>query len=458
MNADFGKGLQKGVKFFYCLGNHDERGKGQSHENERFTKVYTAKYFAAVMCGWEYDSKKGEGTPDLCDSSYIKYAEDLLAIHRSCDCKKDALISEFTKNHGIYGNYAYGRFCDIYGIDTEFTEEEHGLFFGNRHSVINGIHFIAIEVSQCTESAQFLDKWCSESVKEDERKPIIVLTHEKVYHNIDSSYETGHARLLEVLAKYPQVFVWTGHTHSVLTNANAIMSDCGFTGVEGSVLAYLSCEGVVGRGDVPAGNYCKKEEHESSPVCYVEVDKNFGVRIHKVDMHRSYKEEYGNKENAVYFGKPWVITGISSSGEHLIKYSIERSFDENNNAPKFPENAAVTVEKDSDGKVYVSFPAATEDGTDVVKYYKVVLENKDYTEDKPWQYITNFPFLYSNEEEMLKNNPSFKVAFPAVKEPRNSENLQRCVDISTPRPDAEYRAYVTAYDSWHKASKTLVSE
>lgn len=469
MDADFGTGLAKGVEFFYCLGNHDERGRGQSAENERFTKVYTAKYFVAVMCGWVYDSKKGEGTPDFCDSSYIKYAEDLLDIHKSCDCRKDSLISEFTKNHGVDGKYAYGRFCDIYGKDTDYTEEENGLFFGNRHAVIKGIHFIAIEVSQCEESAVFLDKWCAESVKEDERKPIIVFTHEKIYHTVDSSVPKkneldahmstpGHLGLLNVLAKYPQAFVWTGHTHSVLTNANAIMSDCGFTGVEASVLAYLSCEGVVGRGDVPAGNYCKKEEHDSSPVCYVEIDKNYGVRISKVDMHRSYKEESGNKDNAVYFGNPWVITDISSSGEHLIKYSVERGFDENNNAPVFPENAKVTVEKGDAGKVYVSFPAATEDGTDVVKYYKVILENKGNPDDKPWQYITNFPFLYSNEEEMLKNNPSFKVVFPAEKEPRISENLQKCVDISTPNPDAEYRAYVTAYDSWHKPSETLVSE
>ena len=465
VNTDFGSGLKKGVGFFYCLGNHDESGRGETRENEKYTKVYTARYFVAVMCGWEYDSKKGDGTPDFCDSTYISYAEDLAAIHTACECKKDALIAEFTKKHGVDGKYAYGRFCDIYGNDTDFSCEDHGLFFGNRHTVVNGIHFIAIEVSQCKESAEFLDKWCSVSVAENEKKPIIVYTHEKVYHTIDSSVPKsdciqeymsvpGHTTLLDTLAKYPQIFLWTGHTHSVLTNANAIMSDCGFTSVEGSVIAYLSCEGVIGRGETPAGNYCRKEEHDAGPCCLVKIDKNYNVKIEKLDMHRSYT----NGNDAVYFGEPWVITDISANGEHLLKYNAERGFDSNNNAPKFCENAKVTVTKGDDGKLYVNFPAAHEDGSDVVKYYKVELVNKADENDRPWQYATSFAFRYSNEAELNTVYPSYSIVFPAEKEPRVSENLQHCVDLSTPRDDAEYIAYVTAYDSWHKASTTLISE
>lgn len=465
MDADFGKGLEKGVGFFYCLGNHDERGRGETRENEKYTKVYTARYFVAVMCGWEYDSNKGADTPDLCDSSYIAYAEDLLAIHKACGNKKDVLISEFTAKHGVDGKYAYGRFCDIYGNDTDYTSEERGLFFGNRHTVINGIHFIAIEVSQCEESAAFLDKWCSVSVAEDERKPIIVYTHEKIYHTIDSSApkqgcpdehmsEPGHTNLLSTLARYPQAIVWTGHTHSVLTNANAIMSDCGFTAVEGSVIAYISCEGIVGRGEVPAGNYCKKEEHEAGPCCLVKIDKNYNVLIEKLDMHRSYKD--GN--DAVYFGEPWMINGISSSGEHLLRYNAERGFDKNNAAPMFDKDAKVTITKGDDGKLYVNFPCAHENGSDVVKYYKVELVNKADDTDRPWQFATSFAFRYRNEEELTSAYPSYSIGFPAVKEARISEDLQRCVDASTPKEGAEYTAYVTAYDSWDKASVTLISE
>jgi len=465
IQADFGKGLKKGVGFFYCLGNHDERGRGETRENEKYTKVYTARYFVAVMCGWEYDSKRGADTPDLCDSSYIAYAEDLLAIYKASECEKGALIEGFTSKHGVDGRYAYGRFCDIYGNDTDFTTEEHGLFFGNRHTVVNGIHFIAVEVSQCEESAAFLDKWCSVSVAEDERKPIIVYTHEKIYHTIEASIPAkncpekylsapGHTNLLSTLAKYPQAIVWTGHTHSVLTNANAIMSDCGFTAVEGSVLAYLSCEGLVGRGEIPAGNYCKKEEHEAGPCCLVKIDKNYNVKIEKLDMHRSYKDGNG----AVYFGEPWVICGISSSGEHLLKYSAERGFDGNNNAPIFDKYAKVTLTKGEDGKLYVNFPPAHEDGSDVVKYYKVELVNKADESDRPWQFATSLAFRYSNEDELNKANPAYSIGFPAVKEPRISEDLQRCVDASMPKDGAEYIAYVTAYDSWHRPSVTLVSE
>lgn len=455
-DKDFSGGLSDKVKFFYCLGNHDEAGKGETRFNERFTKVYSAMYFTAVFCGWKYSSEKGADTPDYCDSSYIEYAQDLVKIHRSNNSEKEKLIEEFTEKHGIDGNYAYGRFYAYYGSDTELTADEHGLFFGNRHTVIGGIHFIAIETSQSLESAEYLDKWCAASVKEDETKPIFVLTHEKVYHTIDSSYETGHSRLLEVLAKYPQAFVFTGHTHSVLTNANAIMSDCGFTAIEGSVLAYISCEGLVGRGEVPAGNYCRKEDHDSSPILMVKVDKNFGVRIEKYDLHRSFKEEYGNKIYA--FGEPWEITGISSSGEHLLKYGIERSFEAFNNAPVFPDNAKVTVRYAEDGKLFVEFPAAKEDGSDLVKYYKVELRSENDENDRPQQHVTSFCFKFSDESELLKEFPCYSIPFPAQKENRVSQDLDRCVELSTPKPGVKYKAYVTAYDSWHKPSRTITSD
>ena len=469
VDADFGNGLEDGVKFFYCLGNHDESGKGKTHSQEGFTTVYTAKYFVAVFCGWEYSPEKGEGTPDLCDSSYIDYADDLLAIKEADECKKEVLIKAFTEKYGVDGEYAYKKFEKYYGIDTDFTENELGLFCGNRHTVINGIHFIAIETSQCAESAEFLDKWCSQSVLEDEKKPIFVLTHEKVYHTIDSSVPEencptaymsvpGHTGLLSVLSKYPQAFVFTGHTHSVLTNANSIMSDCGFTAVEGSVLAYLSCEGLIGRCETPAGNFCRKEEHDSGPCLIVKVDKSFGVKIEKLDAHRSYSETSGHPNEAVYFGEPWVITGLSSCGEHLLKYGIERSFDENNAAPIFPENAKATVTYSEDNKLFVNFPAAHEDGSDIVKYYKIELENLDDEADRPWQFATSFGFKFSSEAELLVNYPEYSIVFPAEKEPRNSENLQRCVELSTPKEGAKYRAFVTAYDTWGKASKTIVSE
>ena len=334
---------------------------------------------------------------------------------------------------------------------------------------MNGIHFIAIEVSQSEESAKYLDKWCAASVSEDERKPIIVYTHEKIYHTVDSSVprhneldahasRPGHAKLLTVLAKYPQAIVWTGHTHSVLTNENSIMSDCGFTSVEASVLAYLSCEGLIHRGEIPSGNFCKKEEHDIGPCCLVKIDKNYNVKIEKIDAHRSYNSEAGFPDSAVYYGEPWIITDISSSGEHLIKYSIERSFDENNPAPYFPEGAKVTLTKGEDGKLYANFPAARKGNGSTVKYYKVVLENKNDPEDKPHQFATSFTFFYSGEKELLEKYPTYSIPFPAEKEPRVSENLQHCVDLSTPREGAEYKAYVTAYDSWHRKSETLVSE
>lgn len=454
---NYGNGLEKNVNFFYCLGNHDEKGKGISNENERYSKVYTAKYFVAVMCGWKYSSNKGNRTPDKYDDSYISYSEDLLKIHNAPKERQSALLNDFTLNHGTDGNYAYNRFCAYYGNDSNYSEKDCGLFFGNRHTVINGIHFIAIEVSQCDESAEFLDKWCKQSVLEDDKKPIIVITHEKIYHTIYASV-TGHTGLMQTLAKYPQCIVWTGHTHTPLTNSDSIMSDCGFTAVEGSVTAYLSCEGIINAEDVPAGNFCRKEEHNFGHACLVKIDKNHSVKIEKIDLHRSYNSEFAAENTAIFFDKPWIISNISSNGQHLLKYNIERSFKCNNKAPVFPKNAQVTLSNDGNGKITVHFPAAHEDGNDVVKYYKVELINPTDKNDAPWQYATSFSFRYTDEDELIKNHPNYSISFPAQKENRISASLDKCVEFSTPKKDVAYIARVTAYDSWHCPGETITSK
>ncbi len=460
VKSGFGKGIEEGVKFFYCLGNHDESGRGMSNENEKFTRVYTAEYFVAVLCGWNYSLENADPeTPDKVDPSYLDYAADLLAIHNAAGYEKDYRISAFGRKYGVDGGYAYDRFKAYYGNDTEFTRDEYGLFFGNRHTVLGGIHFIAIETSRCLESAEYLEKWCKISVEEDPHKPIIVLTHEKLFHTIEAcDGEGASAKLLYVLGNYPQCIVWTGHTHTTLTNETAIMSDCGFTSVEGSVLAYLSCESLAKENGefCHVGNFCRKEDHEFGPCCLVKIDKNYNVKIERIDIHRSYKPQLGTENCAVVIRKPWIISGIAQSGAHLLAHDFTRGIPSVKSAPAFTEGAKAQIAVRPDGTIGVSFPAAVD--CDMVWFYKVLLENAVDGHDRPVQYITNFFYRYRDNAEMAAVQSSFDVDFPCKKENRVSAVLDMCVEASRPKVGAVYRVCVTAFDVWGNESEPIYGE
>ncbi len=446
VKTGFGSGLS--VPFFYCLGNHDEAGMGVSSTNEKYQKVYTAEYFVALFCGWNYDPSLSK-TSDGAEDSYRAYAADLIALYEAGG--RDADVKAFTAKHGADGAYALERFKAYYGADTDLTADTTGLTVGNRHAVIGGVHLIAIEKSQSAESAAFLEKWCAESVKEDPAKPIIVLTHEKMPNTFDWS-DGSHSSLFGVLGRYPQCIVLTGHTHSPLTNEDAILSENGFTSIEASVIAYLSCERMVG-GELPApGNYLRKEDHEFGDGLLISVDKNGNVKIRRIDVYRSYNKDLGFENEPVFIGEPWIISGISETGSHLLAYNSERGKAPNNKAPEFPAGAKASVST-KDGKLTVSFPAASDD--DLVRYYLVELTNPNDPADKPYQYVSSMFFKYADAEELAKAYPSYTIPFPAVKEKRDSASMDKVVTDSTPKAGVSYHVKVTPYDVWHTAGNPI---
>ena len=351
----YGTGVDDGVKFFYSLGKHDEGGQGETtYDTTTYDKVYSAEYFAAVICGWQYDisTERSDYTTAEQDESYVDYINDLIAYNKdTATVDADA----FYKEYGVTLTSADAKFDKYYGFDTNYSDED-GLLYGNRHMKIgegdDAIHFVALEFSISDTSLNFLEEICTQSIAENPDKPIFVITHNKVSEDMPG-YESVRNSVREVMAKYPQIIIWGGHSHSYLHTDAAINSDEGFIQVESSAVAYASqqyltfneSQGVGATDDLYAENAAKKENHAYSMGCYVEVDENFNVRIKRIDLYRSFSADYAedtelythkiftdyvNQANAtpvdtaVFVREPWDVTDIGANGTHLSDFTEER--------------------------------------------------------------------------------------------------------------------------------------
>ncbi len=497
-DAAYGPGiLGSGTRFFYCLGNHDEGGKGISDLGSstyskgirgdgsgKFSTVYTAEYYAAIFCGWQYDYKSADAlaADDGYDPSYREYVQYLVKMHE--DSANASLLAEDKKSFDEKFSYTYTdgtgaekqftaddallRFEYYYGNDTEYYADEYGLFYGNRHFTIGDdeksrIHFLAIELSQSKASQDYLDKWASVSVAEDPTKPIFVLTHYKMVGTVYDSNRAGGQGLEKVMNKYPQIFIWGGHTHAPLANENGIMQK-GYTAVDAGVLAYLSMGSLLTEDlsytkgvkmnypDPNAGktpdrtvplNQYTHENHDQGNCCWVQVDKNGNVKISRLDVYRSYnakldEDKDGKPDHAdepVFIKEPWVISGIDAEGSHLKKYSKETRL-ASNKAPEFPAAASATYTPVVNGSTKITFDAAIDD--DMVKYYFIdIYDGETLVEKLP---MTSFFTEVQTNEQLVKKYPTY--SYTKTK-----------LDSSK-----DYTFKVTAYDCWNTASEPLVAE
>ena len=427
-----GRGIDDGTYFFYSLGNHDESGCGRTGYNPEkagYPPMHSAAIFAAVFCGWKCRDVNEENT------EFKSYIRDLAALYGSAT---ESAKAEFSEKYGVDADSALALFEKYYGRDIDFADDD-ALLFGNRHTVINGIHFAALETSCCENTVSYFEKICAESVSEDPKKPIFAMTHYRVRNTIFES-EDGLDRLRPVLEKYPQVVIWAGHTHTPLFLENAIWRK-GFTCIDSSVGAYLSNGSLIGSAsetDHPY-NLPTKESHNFGNGCYVEVDSEYNVRINRIDLYRSYSADYGKSD--IYKGigiyddyerlsvlptvggeieknSPWRIDNpyfrrTSEPTDRAVfirKPWILSDFDDKNAAvdnnlpteePSFADDAEVSVKVLGDGFIDVEFDSA--ESSDMVFTYTVRFKKlSDGDAEERVHILTTYPHLFTDTDSMPK--------------------------------------------------------
>lgn len=441
---DGGKGLSDKVQFFYVLGNHDESGRGRTGYNPEKTgypSMHSAAIFAAIFCGWQCRDFAEDNT------EFENYISDLMALAK---CADEAGKKEFSDKYGVCADEALCLYNKHFGRDIDVCDE-HALLFNNRHIVLSGIHFVALELSLCDETKAWFEAICKKSVSEDPKKPIFVLTHYRIKDTTFMSSD-GTSKLDDILAKYSQIVIWGGHTHTPLFLETAIDQTGGFTSLESSGAAYQSNTALLsihGEKDFPH-NLPRKESHNFGNGCYVEVDGDYNVRINRIDLYRSYSEDYksdaypyykgiGIYDNyeaesgspyynkAIYMRSPWIINDFDKPSGFTYTKARANDFP----APAFTDETTVFAQR-SEGKIVISFTAAK--SKDMVFRYAATLSGNGF--EKTY-YLTTMPHMYLQVEDIPDK---------VILEITDAEELEKLVG-------GEYTLSVVASDVWEKAGE-----
>ena len=278
-------------------------------------------------------------------------------------------------NHDVYWTGCASRaehynYFNTLGLFDE-DEKDSRPNAGNRHKVVNGVDFLTIDITTYDGKTNPISagtkEWADYVLSTlDKTKPVIVLAHATAKNTIlgSNDYEAygvwGSSKdLYELVKKYPNVILFTGHTHydchsekniwqgdftaiNVPTVSGGMVIDTYYNGLqtpeyefEGTNIVYKNS------GWIESFPETEDPKYSSSQCMYVEIDKNYNTRVTRYDL-----------KNNVQIGRPWVIEAPKDDNSHLLKYNLENRLltDE---APE--ERGSATYSIDANGKITVNF-------------------------------------------------------------------------------------------------------
>ena len=303
----------------------------------------------------------------------------------------------------------------------------------SRHSVVNGIHFIQVNVDNYEWSKgvyleptlRWLESEMEEASKADPTKPIFVLSHLAITNTVTGSDYTSPEvpdmvwacdYIKPILDKYPQAFLLSGHTHYSMNNERDIMQDR-FTMMNIGPLHYLiSDNDFYNLGNGAAQLIDDYAKHPQAVL--FEVDKNGSTRVRCYDC--------GLKEQ---IGQPFIVNAPGYRNS-LTTYGYDRSLKP---GPTFPASDSIQVTI-NDGKPILSFQRASGNGSQVY-YYLVTISNVTGLGSHLYRKYQSDIYSVAQEDEMAETviiNLG-KLGLPAGK----------------------YRIAVTACNVWNKFGDTL---
>lgn len=309
----------------------------------------------------------------------------------------------------------------VFDVDVESIAK------GNRHAVINGYHFIALEPNGRGPITypEETKKWLSDILErtKDDGKYVFIMTHPMITDTCYGSLlgpDWATEDLTPVLSKYPNAVVFGGHLHFPLQDERSVMQK-DFTSVGCGSVRYMAIEDAAYENMM--GKTVMRDSYRVSNGHLCEVDKNGTLRITRID--------FANNEQ---IKSPWVLPAPQKDRSHLGVYSPERA--EGATSPYFSEDFNATAfSEEADGKkvLVLTFSAARDD--DTVHHYTVTLSQED-GKTKEYRILADF-YRHAKPCDMaqritLRTNESFEAG-------------------------SKLRAKICAYNSWgKKAEKELL--
>lgn len=352
------------------------------------------EYFRAALPFLNQQSTKGLDAlvipGDLTNNGFRQEIDTLYKFLQEEPALKDKPFIYCSGNHDIF-NESEGAFTQKMREafkDTKAYSADIKAFGENdsRHSVVNGVHFIQVNVNNYEWSngvySEALKKWLdtelTEATKDAPHQPVFVLSHLAIQNTVTGSdfYAPTTPDMVwacdyikPILDKYPQAVLLSGHTHFSMNNERTIIQDK-FTMINMGVIHYMITD--YGYWNLNEGKSYIPEGFDAHPQgSLFEVDGNGTTRIRNYDfmLGRQMGHEF-------IVPAPGYINSLTAyTNARAIQY-----------VPSFPSK---DIRSTVDSVVTVIVPRANGNGSQV-QYYRVditdetgnrIAENHKYLTD-----------------------------------------------------------------------------
>lgn len=254
----------------------------------------------------------------------------------------------------------------------------------NQYIDMKDFSFITISVRNISpylyysqEEVNFLSAALEDASKKHPDKPIFVFAHVGVTNTVYGTGDNegwGVPHLASVLEKYPQVILFSGHSHFPLGDPRSIHQSK-FTSVNLGSVAYSEIEAGFTEGEHPPGN------DQVTEAVIVSVNQDMSVKLERLDTYRN---------EAIL--PDWILWAPHNGT--MFTYANRNG----GAAPSFKNTDRPAISEIKANSCKVVFPQATDN--EVVHHYIVEVLNNEESVYKNMTIFSRF-YLNSNMPDRL---------------------------------------------------------
>ena len=334
---------------------------------------------------------------DISASSYDSSIGSAFTQITDAQLGNNANVFFVTGNHDAQEDQ-WSTLSQIYSDLSKYTEgdlssSQHDR--GNRHMVINGYHYIGVnmmdywnasEAMFVQQDLQWLATELAAARADKPGQPIFVYVHAGVYgttygSDLYTGKHWGSKLIYDYLDDYPEVVTFSGHVHFPLADERTIYQK-DFTSLNCGSVQYMAIES----GYLQTGSSTTIDGVSSnvSSGLLVQVDKNNNLKITRIDF-----------SNDAVIKEPFYVAAPDLEDKsHLYSYN-DAYFNADNTAPEFAADANVSGKIAGDNMV-VTFDAAADN--DMVHHYVIEIKGKQSGSLKSVKALSEF-YLYPQPED-----------------------------------------------------------
>jgi len=346
-------------------------------------------------------------------------------------------------NHDIQNGECRTMYQTVFGKYNYKYDVENIQNTGNRHAVVNGYHFLAVDVESyntrdgsydaggrySSSTIEWLDKTLAKITSENPNQYVFIITHLPIYNTVygstritQNTFSWYTKELFAVLDKYPQAVTFGGHIHYTLDAETSIWQG-NFTALGTSAVAYTCFEDIFANDTLTGELDVMPHDAEKMSQGYVlKVDSLGNVRITRLDF----------TEGKV-IKRDFVLKTPAADRSHLIDYNFDYRMSYNTPPTWVNSDAQILLSNAANGAqpARLTGTAATDD--DMVYYYEVEFI-RNGTLERTAKYITDM--------------------YKAV----TADDMSKTIDINlySLKQNSEYEIRVYAVDIWKVRSEPQI--